>query len=492
MDDTSLSGVDTGGDSAGTDLSAYTGGTDVTPQSDASVAAPDFTTATLSPEETAAPEWLGVTEAVDQLPADDSDLAAPNFPHAQGLRDQRQQIRTLNKALKEHQQALQQWQAYSESLGNPESLQGAVQLRDLLYSPLTDNQGYFILDPKTQTPYITTVPYLEYLDEVSPGMPEQLLTDLLGFQPLDERGQRTLPMYQQVLNYWDAKNPGWWKQRYGVSDTPSPTTAVSPQELNDIPPEYHAAYKQLPVSIRNAWVAFDEADQIAMLHREQQNLERDQREVQLSQQAQQQAENERQQHAVYLAEQQAAYFDQVRRERFTVIAQQLAQQLTFSPDAATDAVMRGSVLTLMANLLNPDWHFVSAEALRAMNIQLGQQFDAALNSFDANANNYVAFTLAGDMGQATTAQERANDAANFLTTRLGVIALQVAKKMGAQQRAAASTQAGRLAGATTTLPSAGNGTSPNGQHSGILPPGMTPGSADAARWLAQQTGFVRN
>jgi hypothetical protein len=487
MDDLQTSGVDAGTDSTSTALA--TTSTDFVPQSDTSL--DQTTTAPPSPEETAAPEWLGIANQVDQWPTDDSDLAAQTYPHAQGLRDQRQQIRTLTRALKEQSQGSQDYAAYQQ-LGSPETLQAAVAISELLYSPLTDGQGNPVFDPKTQTPYITTAPFLQHLDEVSPGMPEQLLTDLLAFQPMDEQGRATAPLYEQVLNYWDQRNPGWWRQRYGVSATPTYTRTVSAQELADIPTEYHEAYKQLPPSVRNAWAAYEEEDQALMLHREKENLERNVRDQQRQQEDEQRAERERQQYLVYLRQQQDGYFGQVRRERFSVIANQLAQQVTFSADPATDTVMRGSVLTLMSNLLDPDWRFVSEDALKAMGIQLGQQFDAALNTFNLNANNRVAYELAGDKGQAMKAEEKANDAANFLTTKLGVIALAAAKKMGAQQKAAAATQAAAVAGATTGLPNAGMGTSPNGQQAGILPPGMMPGSPEAVRWLAQATGFLRN
>jgi hypothetical protein len=365
-----------------------------------------------------------------------------------------------------------------------------MEIANLLYSPLLDPRtGRPVVDPNTGTEYISTVPLLQYLDEKSPGMPEQLMTDLLEFQPTDEQGRLTPKLSHQVLTYWGL-DPARIKDYRNIDQLVASTgSAITAEELADIPPQFHQAYRNLLPSVRDAWPAYSEADQLMLLQREQRNIDRDARDTERDEQDKQMNAYQQQQYRALVHQEQRKYFDTVRRERFASIAEKLSTQITFSADPATNAVMHGAVGTVLANLIDPELRFVSEGLLSALNVKLDHTFDEALNAFNTNAEKKVALEMAGDLVQAGQVGDRSNAAANLLTTKLGIIALKVARAMGGQQAAAAAASGQAIDNAAISRPTAGNGTSPNGQQTGILPPHIRPGTPEAARWIGQQTGF---
>lgn len=437
---------------------------------------------------TAAPAaWESI---IQSIPDTDDDLQAPTFQHVQGLQEQRKQLRVLRDAVREMQPAQERLKAY-QGLGEPTAIRSAVDLLNLLYSPVLDKNGEAVTDPATQTTYVTTKPWLDYLDEHSPGMPEQLLVDLLDFAPRDENGQLTPKLKYQVLRWWQL-DPARIDDYRNIDKHPSfISRAVTKEELADIPPEFHDAYRNLPPSVRNAWAAYDDADQQVLLRNEKDRLDNSNWRQQQEESVRQQKERETQEYLAILNQEQARYFAVVRQERFASIAKALHDQIIFSTEPTTNAVMHGAVGTVLANLIDPDLRFVSTNLLTALGVKLDHTFDAALNDFNVNGRDYVAQALQGDEVRAGQAQERANAAANLLTTKLGIIALKVAKAMGGQQQAAAAAQGNALAAATTGRPGVGNGTSPNGSEQGILPAHIRPGSPEATRYLAESTGFWR-
>lgn len=437
---------------------------------------------------TAAPAaWESVIQGI---PDDDTDLSAPNFQHVQGLQEQRKQLRVLRDAVREFQPAQERLKAY-QGLGEPTAIKSAVELLNLLYSPLTDKSGHPIVDPKTQTTYVTTKPYLEYLDENSPGMPEQLLVDLLDFSPTDENGQPTPKLKYQVLRWWGL-DPARMEDYKNIDTQPSfISRAVSKEELADIPAEFHDAYRSLPPSVRNAWAAYEESDQQIMLRNEKQRLDGVAYQKQQEEKDKQSEAKEQEEYRLLLNQEIARYVGTVRRERFASIATALSNQIVFSADQKTNDVMHGAVGTVLGNLIDPDLRFISDGLLTALGVKLDHTFDAALNDFNVHSTHYVAQALQGDAVRAEQSQEKANAAANLLTTKLGIIALKVAKAMGGQQQAVAATQGTALATATTARPTIGSGTSPNGTEQGILPAHIRPGTPEAARYLAESTGFWR-
>lgn len=423
---------------------------------------------------------------VSSIPANDADLEAQKGQqHYQALIDQRAQLRTLSKAVRDTAPLRE-----LAKLGSPKAIQGKLQLANLLYSPMIDPATQQPrIDPTTQTPFVTTRPFIQYLDKNSPGMPEQLLADLLDYET-SVNGAAPRKMSLQVLDYWDGKYPNWWKTHYGAQIAPV-TGAVTPEELAEIPAQYHDAYRTIPPSIRHAWSAYDPADQTRMLEDYKGKADTAVRDAAATEAAKAKEAQDSQRLQAYVQQEQAKYFDTVRRDRFSAISQTLAKQLTFSEDAATNSVMHGAVGTILWNLIDPDGRFIAEQSiLKPLGFKLDSSFDAALNRFNTNANAAVANAIAGDHIQASTCEAEAMDAADQLVAKLGIIGLEVAKRMGAKQAAAAATLGNALTTATTTRPAITIGASQAANPSGILPAGMRPDSPEALRHIAGATRFV--
>ncbi len=426
-------------------------------------------------------------QVLTAIPADDTDLTAyQGGQHYQAMVQQREQLRTLERAVRELQ-PLRSFQQY----GEPAAVERNIQLGKLLYSPLL-RDGKPVIDPKTRTSYVTTLPLWQHLDKVSPGMPEQAFVDLVNFKPTGENGQVEESLGNQYLLYLKL-DPARLAEYRSIDSLVARTSgAVTADELAEIPAEFHAAYRTIPPSIRAAWNSYDAADQTRMLQDYKDRLDNvAEREQRRAEDAQRKAAADAQYQATVITEQNK-YLDTVRRERTASIIQSLGQQVTFSTDPTTNKVMIGTLAASLAQLLDPTWRFVVEEnVLAPLGLKLDHTFDEALARFESAAADSVAQRMAGDIGRAEQARADASSAANQLMARLAIFALKVAAKQGATVVEKATVQAGALAAAATGRPAAGNGfgtASPNGS---TLPPGMIPGSREATEYLARQTGFFQ-
>lgn len=428
-----------------------------------------------------------LTAIIDGIPVDDNDLTDKTTPHYASLVQQRSQLRTLSSAVRD----LQPLTAYKE-LGELDVIRPRLELANLLFSEAMDPKtGKPLTDENTGTTYITTMPFIAHLDQQSPGMPEQLLADLLPFKTEDAQGNMK-PLSQHILDHWDQVDPTWWQRRYGISAAQlSPTFgAVSQAELDKIDPQYRDAYRLLTPSERAAWDSYEEADQMVMLRRMKSEIDSQAFISETKQKEQRREAYERAQYQTTLKTEQRKYTEIVRRERFTALSESLKQQVTYSTDPIANTIAHGEVMAVLANLIDPDLRFVAVETiLTPLGLKLDHTFDEALKAFDANAEKAVALELSGDILRADDAQAKAKAAADQLVAKLSIIALKVAAKKGGTIKARAVASGVALANAATTRPMAGNGQTANGDLTGVLPEGMRPGTPEAAMWLANQTGF---
>jgi len=426
-----------------------------------------------------------IEQALTSIPADDNDLNAyQGQPHYQALTGQRNQLRVLSDAIRE----LQPLKIYQE-FGNPDVVKSRLQIAQLLYKPAVDRNGRPIRDPNTQATRIDTRAFVEHIDKTSPGLPEQLLTDLLAHSTENEHGQPE-PLVSQMFRFYKMDFRRLKDYQNIDSLVTRVTGTVTPEELAEIPSEYHSAYRSIPPSIRAAWKSYDEADQARMLEDYKDKLEAkqfqdNQRKLDEQRRAQEDAE-----HAQLVFDETEKYLNTVRRERTATLIQQLSQQITYSTDPATNKVMLGSLAATMAQLLDPSWRFVvEEEVLGPLGLKLDHTFDAALQKFDQAAYDSVAHRLAGATGPAEDARMESVGAANQLMAKIAVFALKVALKQGATQAEKAAQTAAQLAAATTASLNIGQQPPGNGNGNAVLPAGIQPGSREAADYFARQTGL---
>jgi hypothetical protein len=426
-----------------------------------------------------------VEQALTAIPADDNDLSTyQGQPHYQTLTSQRNQLRVLSGALRELQ-PLKAFQQY----GDPTVVQSRLKIAELLYQPAKDRNGRPIRDPNTQATRIDTRAFVQHIDQTSPGLPEQLLADLLAHSTENEHGQPE-PLVSQMFRFYKMDFRRLKDYQNIDSLVARSTGTVTPEELAEIPSEYHLAYRSIPPSIRAAWKSYDEADQTRMLEDYKTKLEAAQRDADRVKQDEQRKAQEDAEHAQFVFDETEKYLDTVRRERTATLIQQLSQQVTYSTDPAANKVMLGSLAATMAQLLDPAWRFVVVEnVLEPLGLKLDHTFDAALQKFDQSAYDSVAHRLAGATGPAEDARLESVGAANQLMAKIAVFALKVALKQGATAVEKAANQAAQLAAATVARPNIGQQPPGNGNGNAVLPAGIQPGSREAADYFARQTGL---
>lgn len=427
-----------------------------------------------------------IEQAIAGIPADDNDLSTiADQQQLQTLTGMRGQLRLLGNAVRELQ-PLKIYQQY----GDPKAVESRLNIAKLLFSPVMQN-GKPVRDPNTQTVRITTKPFVEYIDRTSPGLPEQLLVDLLALETENEQGVKE-PLINQVFSFYRLDFNRLGEYQNIDARIARSTGTVTPEELAEIPAEYHAAYRSIPPSIRAAWASYDEADRTRMLEDYKGRLDDAAFKDEQRKFALQRQEADRAAYAQLVAAEQGKYFDTVRRERTSSLIQSLAQQVTFSADPAANKVMVGSLASTMAQLLDRDWRFVVEEnVLTPLGLKLDHTFDEALDRFQDNAAEAVALELSGNTERARDVRDQSVSAANQLMAKIAIFALKVAKAQGATVVERAAAQAANLAAAQQARPGIGNGqiAPTNGR---ILPEGMTPGTPEAARWQAYQSGLFQN
>lgn len=422
------------------------------------------------------------------IPETDDDLQAFQGQQSahQQMVAQRQQLRALNTAVRD----LRPLQVFKE-FGDPTAVKSRLKITELMFTPVLDSTGKPARDPETQTTYVTTGPLWEYLDEHEPGMSEQALVDLLAFRPRGENGQREAPLVNSVFAHYKL-NPARLSEYQNIDALIARTSgAITPEELAEIPEQYHAAYRTIPPSIRNAWKSYDAADQTRELESYKDKLDAATREQVRTRDDEQrrQAEIARQNSLVYT--EQVKHLDTVRRERTASMIQSLAQQVTYSTDAVTNEVMLGVLAASLSQLLDPAWRFLVVErVLTPLGLKLDHTFDTALDQFDSNAADSVALRMAGQDVRAAQARDAANHAADQLMARIAIFALKIAARQGATVSEKAATQGAALATAATGRPGMPAVTSQSPQN-GQLPPGMKPGTREAVEYLARNSGYLR-
>lgn len=422
------------------------------------------------------------------VPDSDDDLSTiTDEQQRTTLTGMRGQLRVLRDAVRGYKPL----EVFRE-FGSPEAVKPRLELAKLLYSPKLDARGQPIRDPATQTTYVTTTPFIAHLDKVSPGMPEQLYVDLNYYTPLGEDGvSRTEALWKQHFRYLKL-NPDRLAEYQNLDALIARSSdVITPEELAEIPADRHAAYRSIPPSIRSAWASYEPADQTRMLDDYQRSIDSAARDAKTAEDDKRREAEDSQKYAATVFTNQQKYFDTIRRERFTQLYTDLEQQVTFSPDAATNGTMLGALCATLSNLLDPQWRFIAVEkVLTPLGLRLPPGFDEVLGKFESNAMEKVATEMAGDIGRAGDHQTHALNAVEQMMAKIAPIALAIAKKQGATVVEKAATQAAALAAAATGRVTVAATTAPT--RKGILPDGMNPDSWEATQFLARQTGLLGN
>jgi hypothetical protein len=418
-----------------------------------------------APSPTPAPPAAGesATPSLDDIlntvPEDDSDLEQANTRDVVGLRNQRQQLRVLSEAVK-GLRPLESFKPLAERNLSVETIQAAVEAQERFYSPVINpenNQPVY----ENGIPLYTTTPFIQHAEERNPGAATQLLEDAFLFETVNpQTGQkerlgnglfRALGLDPARLD--DYRNiDALAAQEVGQNLN---------EQLAQIPPEFHEAFKSMPAKVRENLLLDDEEARNWQLQERQERLqEKQQSEARQKQEAAGRERYQAELRASVEREQEADIETQF-SEGLSSIMDDIASKVTFSSDAAQDAQQKAIISLALHSLRDPANHAHMKPYLDALGVSLDAAFGENLAAFSQSRRSYKALDLAGRKAQAESELAKAAGPRARVMTRAGQLALKMAEALGGQMKAKAESRNGQLQEAGQIRPTV-NGQAPAG------------------------------
>jgi hypothetical protein len=396
----------------------------------------------------------GQAAAAFQVPETDDDLKGKeNDPHVQAIIQMRSEIRTRDQLL-DGWKPLESWKPIAETIGDPTLAQSAYSLIGAIHSPSTDNPSGF-----------TSRPFLEQLEQESPGSVDQIFADTLTFQVPDPSGQPST-VVRELVRSWGL-NPDRIDD-YRNIDTLRASGVVTDDDLKAIPEKYHPAFKALSTAQRDDILAQRQTDEQGRTTYAAATLDYLQDKAEALE-ARQWREQDVAAKAEAKAAEEAQFQKHVEQSVTTDVnskieswANSIHQKLAdsewkpFGDDAAKNGLEYDKIISTIATLQSPAYRFVAERALKAVGASL-EGFDELANQWQAARSKYVVFNEMKDQWQARRAESEASLAEQRILLKLKDYALKLAEAKGdglAQQSQQTATQ---LAAAQSRFGPAGHG-----------------------------------
>lgn len=387
---------------------------------------------------------------------------------------------------KDHRTLKGQYQPLSE-FGDVDAIKGNLELLDGLYGQATDENGNTIYDPRTGLPETSPHTFVTKTQESSPELADKLL---LGFW--NAQGADGLTGAQRMF-YNLGLDPTRLADYQGLTQNPTKSVAngvILADELAGIPEHHHATYKQLSAADRHKAQQMEDADEFEDFLNEKQELFESRKFREDYQKAQREhAVRQEQEFRSGVDRSFTEYATQLRQDGLNSIIKNLSSQVQFSADPTTNAVQTGAVMSIMANLLNPDLSFATQGTLQALGVTLDQGFFTSLQSLSEQAKAVKWYEAVG--ANPSMAQHR-NDAAlakarletdrlyKGTLAKLSGVALKVAKVLAANNQELREVEKTKLG--APARPAIGNGSLPG---NGAARPTAKPFTME---WLQQSKG----
>ena len=386
--------------------------------------------------------------SVDEL----TKLVEQKVPYSEALARLRPAYDGLKTKLAEYE-PLDPWKPIAETIADPALAQSSYELVNALYTASNENPSGF-----------TTRPFLERIEQDSPGSVDQIFADICSF-PLQIDGQTTTVVRELYKAH--GLNPDRIDD-YRNIDNLRASGIVTEADLTKIPEKYHEAFKVLPEDARADILSLKESNP-ALADQYLRNAERSlvsekfetqQRERDEQARVEQEQEQTRQ---VESAVTQGVYG---KIETWSgSIHQSLSSQWKPSTDEATNSLEYAKVIGTLAALQSP------APAYRALAEKALKQVGASLDGFDDLVNQWqTSFSAAvtyEQLGQkdsipAKRAAAQAAQAEQRLLIKLNDYALKLAQPTSTRLANASTQQATQLAAAAGRFVPTGNGATQQG------------------------------
>ena len=405
------------------------------------------------------------------IPENDDDLQGQeNNPHVQAVLNLRQQLRQLSQDHKDHK-------AKYADIGDVDGVKSSLELLDGLFGFATDGQGNTLYDQQTNLPIPSTSQFISKLQEGSPALVSQLHRDI-WFAKAPSGLTYAQEMFQTL-----GLDPNRLKDYRAMTANPSHAISsgvIPPDEFNVIPEEFHADYKLLSPEERFRAQRMTD-DELNRFMGEKREL-RESREFR-EDFKKQQAESQQREMTAFWEGVDKSYQDYaatLRRDAFNSIQQGITSQVQFSADPTINAVQTGAVMSVLANLLNPDLRFATEGVLKSLGVTLDQGFEDVLNGlgqqaylvkrYEAIAGNPALAAHRNDSAMAK-AQSEVNRLNKTIQAKFNGIALKVARAIAGHNQELRDVEKSKLeGGARPTVSPGGLPTSPTWK----APPGVQP------------------
>jgi hypothetical protein len=409
-------------------------------------------------------------------------LAAQKIPHAQALAQLRPAYEGL-KAQVDSYKTLDPWKPLVETIGDPALAQTSYELMSSIHTPSQENPTGF-----------STVPFLEQIEQQSPGTPDQLFADLLTFQVENEQGMRDTLVRHLYRSH--GLNPDRIDE-YRNIDNLRASGVVTDEQLGKIPEKYHEAFKALTQDAREDILSLKEsnpalADQYlrnAERSLASERFEQEQRERETK--AQEQAQAQFEQRVTQAQEQDLS-------ERIQFLHDSIHQSLkshSFSSDPTTNTLEHRKILGVLANLHNPFpvYRQMAEQTLKDAGVDIGGYYDL-VNVYEQERAKLVRYTSIGDQMQTSRAKAAATQAEQRILTKLNAWAGVLAKSGGDRAASVAAEQENLLATASARFIPNGNGTLPQGAQNPYAANPHAFGTQEYRAWnkkMDQEVGLTK-
>lgn len=392
----------------------------------------------------------GEAAAPFQVPENDDDLKGQeNNPHVQAIVQLRQELRARNQVVDSYK-PLDDWKPVVEAVGDPTLAQSAYELISAIHTPSEENPSRF-----------TTVPFLNQIEEQSPGTINQMFSEMLAFQIADEHGQPTTVVRELYKAH--GLNPDRIDE-YRNIDNLRASGIVTEADLGKIPEQYRDAFKSMSQAARE--------DLLDLIDTKPLVAEEQLRNAQQALEIRQIRERDEKAAATKAEADQRAFEQQVREAVETDVTtkiqswsnsihQNLSSQWKPSTDDAANSLEYAKVLSTLATLQHPGYRFIAEGALKAVGASL-EGFDDLVTQWQDARSRYVTFNQMKDTWQAKRAESDASRAEQRILIKLNDYALKLAQVGGNRLAAQAQQTASQVAAASARFVPNGNGNTQEG------------------------------
>lgn len=324
-----------------------------------------------------------------------------------------------------------------QELGPLEAVKTKLTIADKLLSSIVVDQGKVVgYDFK---------PFIEYVaEENGPTTIEDLFKDLLTYKVDNE----------ELSDKWDKArglDPKRLSEYKQIDSLIATSGAITPDELADIDPNYHDAYRALPDEIRRDFSTLSDSMKLYHLNREKDMIDtRKNKEIEAKQKERDEAqiEAERQKRIEAVGWNKVA---QIRQEKASEVINEL-RKYKFSNDPKTDAVNRSAVVALCLFGLEPLWRFAVEDGMKALGVTFDSSFDQLLNVMVGQTIQAEAHREYGENLFVNQCETNVSNAVAMVMAKMAPIVVQVRKLMGAELAEKAKEQSDLLGGAKETIP----------------------------------------